>query len=159
MDSELSPILEALYRGDADAAAVARAERGELDVLEAAALGEVDELRRILAADPAAAGTWSSDGFTPLHYAAFFGHPDAARVLIDAGAELEAPSRNTQFAQDARPLHSAAAAREHEVARLLLEAGADPNAEQHGGFTPLRQADENDDEELAALLRQYGATR
>ena len=159
MDDELSPILEALYRGDADAAAGARADRGELDVLEAAALGDVDELARILAADPAAVAVWSPDGFTPLHYAAFFGRPDAACVLIDAGADLEAPSRNMQFAQDARPLHSAAAAREHEVARLLLEAGADPNAEQHGGFTPLRQAGENGDAELAALLRRYGATR
>jgi ankyrin repeat protein len=79
-------------------------------------------------------------------------------VLIEAGSDLEAPSRNTEFAQDARPLHSAAAAKQLDVCRTLLAAGADPNAVQHGGYTPLREAEENGDEELAELLRQHGAT-
>ena len=156
---ELSPILQALYRGDAEAAAAARAERDELDVFEAAALGEADELRRILAREPDAVTRWSADGFTALHYAAFFGHPEAARALIEAGSDIEAPSRNTEFAQDARPLHSAAAARQVDACRTLLVAGADPNAKQHGGYTPLQEAEENEDEELAELLRQHGATR
>jgi uncharacterized protein len=152
-----SELLLALYRGDAGAAEELRATRGELDVFEAAALGEVDELRRAIAADPAAVHAWSDDGFTPLHYAAFFGRPEAARLLVDAGADLEAPSRNDEFAKDARPLHSAAAGGERGVCRVLLEAGADPNATQHGGFTPLRQAEQNDDAELVELLRQHGA--
>jgi hypothetical protein len=67
---ELSPVLQALYRGDAEAAAAARADRGDrLDVFEAAALGDVGELRRIVAGDPEAVARWSPDGFTALHYA------------------------------------------------------------------------------------------
>jgi uncharacterized protein len=153
-----SDLLLALYRSDIATAEELRASRSELDVFEAAALGEIDELRRQLAADSSAVQGWSDDGFTPLHYAAFFGHSEAARLLVDAGADLEVPSRNEDFAKDARPLHSAAAGGEHEVCRVLLEAGANPNATQHGGFTPLRQAEQNGDAELAELLKQYGAT-
>ena len=153
-----SDLLLALYNGDIARATELRAERAELDVFEAAALGDLAELGRVLSNDPRQANRWSDDGFTPLHYAAFFGRPEAARTLIDAGAELEVPARNQEFALDARPLHSAAAGRQHEVCRVLLEAGADPNAVQHAGYTPLREAEENGDEELVALLRQYGAT-
>ena len=156
---ELPPILQALYRGDRAEAERLRAEPAELDVFEAAALGDVERLRVLLGADPALHQAWSPDGFTALHYAAFFGHPEAARALIEAGSDIEAPSRNTEFAQDARPLHSAAAARQVDACRTLLVAGADPNAKQHGGYTPLEEAEENEDEELAELLRQHGATR
>ena len=43
-----------------------------------------------------------------LHYPAFFGGLDVAEALLDAGADLEAVSRN---AMGARPLHSATAGR------------------------------------------------
>jgi uncharacterized protein len=104
-------------------------------------------------------GAWSPDGFTPLHYAVFFDGPAAARLLIERGADLEAPARNEEFAPQARPLHSAAAsAGRLDVCEVLLEAGADPNARQHGGYTPLREAEERDDRELVGLLRRYGAS-
>jgi len=154
-----SDFLQALYRGDTARAEELRAGRSELDVFEAAAIGEVDELRRVLASDPDQVHAWSDDGFTPLHYAAFFGHPEAARVLIDAGADLDAPSRNEEFAREARPLHSAVAAREADVCRILLEAGADPNATRRSGLTPLQQAVEHGDPQLAELLTQHGAMR
>jgi ankyrin repeat protein len=40
---------------------------------------------------------------------------------------------------------------------VLLEAGADPNARQHGGFTPLMGAEQNGDLDLAELLIRHGA--
>ncbi len=154
----LSAIMQALYEGDRERAEALRDGQDDLDVFEAAALGAVERLRPLLEADPALAGTWSPDGFTPLHYAAFFGGPEAARVLVEHGADLETPARNEEFAREARPLHSAAAAGRRDVCEVLLEAGADPNARQHGGFTPLREARQRQDEELVELLVRYGAS-
>jgi ankyrin repeat protein len=152
-----TPILQALYRGDREEAERLRREASELDLFEAAALGEVERLRKILEHEPEAVRVWSFDGFTALHYAAYFDGPDAARILIERGADVEAISRNEEFAREARPLHSAVAARRSDVAVVLLEAGADPNARQHEGFTPLMAAEQSGDLDLAETLIRHGA--
>jgi uncharacterized protein len=156
MTSELSPILEALYKGDRERARALAAEADSLDVLETAALGDA-RLEQLLGEDPEGARMWSPDGFTALHYAAFFGSPEAVRALVAAGADLEARSTNQEFAPEATPLHSAVAAGRMDNAEVLLEAGADPNARQHGGFTPLMEAEQRGDLDLAELLIQHGA--
>jgi ankyrin repeat protein len=152
-----SPILAALYTGDRESAQALRAEAAALDVFEAAALGDVERLDELLNEEPELARQWSSDGFTPLHYAAFFGTPAAVTVLLAAGADLEAPARNEELAPAARPLHSAVAAGRLDNAEALLAAGADPNARQHGGFTPLMAAEQCGNLDLAELLISHGA--
>lgn len=153
----ISALMLCLYRGQTAVAEAIRAARNEIDVFEATALGDAETVRGLLRQDKARVGEWSPDGFTPLHHAAFFGHSEVAKLLIEAGADIEAPSRNQQFALDARPLHSAAAARELGMCAVLLDAGADPNARQHGEFTPLLEAAQNGDEALADLLLSHGA--
>jgi ankyrin repeat protein len=157
MASELGPVLEALYRGERDRAGELAAEAGSLNVFEAAALGDAARLEELLREDSERAKAPSADGFTALHYAAFFGSPEAVRALVAAGADVEARSTNEEFAPEATPLHSAAAAGRHDNAQALLEAGADPNARQHGGFTPLMQAEQRGDLDLAELLIGHGA--
>jgi uncharacterized protein len=156
MASALGPVLEALYAGERARAEELGAE-SELDVFEAAALGEAARLEELLRAETALVRAWSPDGFTALHYASFFGSPEAIRLLLAAGADLEAPARNGEFAPEARPLHSAVAAGRADTAEALLEAGADPNARQHGGFTPLMAAEQAGNLELAELLIRHGA--
>jgi uncharacterized protein len=157
MPDELSAILQALYRGDRAEAERMRGESGGLDVFDASALGDGERLRQLLDADPELVRAWSIDGFTPLHYAAYFDGPGAACLLVQRGADIEAPSRNQEFAVEARPLHSAVAAGRSDVAEVLLEAGADPNARQGGGFTPLMATEQSGDLDLAELLIRHGA--
>jgi ankyrin repeat protein len=157
MASELGPILEALYRGERDEARELAVAAESLNVFEAAALGDAGRLEELLGSEAAVARAWSPDGFTALHYAAFFGSPEAVRALVAAGADLEARSTNEEFAPEATPLHSAVAAGRMDNAEALLEAGSDPNARQHGGFTPLMEAEHRGDLDLAEMLIRYGA--
>jgi len=149
----MSEIMQALYRGD-DGTARRLAETAELDVFEAAALGDVARLGELLAADPTLAQARSGDDFTALHYAAFFDGPETALLLLEHGADVNAFADNEI---GVHPLNSAAAAGRREVAAILLEHGADPNARTSRGFTPLDAAREKGDEKLAELLRAHGA--
>jgi len=125
-----------------------------LDGLDRAALGDADGLRTALAVEDDLVTRRSADGFTALHYACFFGGPEVTKLLLDHGAEPNAPAEN---ASHVRPLHSAAAARDAASAARLLAAGADPDAQQAGGFTALHAAAQHDDAELAGALLRAGA--
>ena len=126
-----------------------------LDVFDAAAVGRVRGLEALLAGDAELARAWSPDGFTALHYAAFFGEAQSARLLLESGAEVGVVARNENI--HVTPLHSAAAGGHAELVRLLLENGADPNAPQDGGATPLHSAAQNDDRESVEALLAAGA--
>jgi ankyrin repeat protein len=154
----MSELLQALYRGQDERVQELLAANAQLDVFEAAALGRTDRLRELLDKDPSLANAWADDGFQPLGLASFFGHTDAAQLLVEQGAAVNSASRNDMMVM---PLHSAAAAADpevrYEIAKLLLEAGADPNARQQDEYTPLMAADQHGDTRLRELLVEHGA--
>jgi ankyrin repeat protein len=153
-ENGVSALLLALYHGRAASVEALRAAVAELDVFEAAALGETGRLLELLDADPELVNRYAPDGFTPLQLASFFGNPEAAALLLDRGAESNAVAKN---AMRVTALHSAAAARETAIVRLLLDNGADPNAQQEGGYTALHAAAQHGDRELAEVLLSHGA--
>ena len=154
-DKGLSAVRAALYAHEQDVADVLLEAKPELDVFDAAAVGDVDRLTELLDADPNLVDAWSEDGFTPLHLAAFFNRGSAARLLLDRGAEVGAVAKNDMKVQ---PLHSAVAGRSMDIVAALLVAGADPNARQEGGFTPLMAAEEQEKEgDMVRLLMDHGA--
>ena len=154
--ADVSEPMQALYEGDRERAERLLAERDRIDVFEAAAFGRLERLRELVETDPAQAASFSPDGFTALHFAAFFAQPEAAALLLERGADASARARNAMAVE---PLHSAAAADQTAIARMLLDAGADPNALQEGGFVPLHAAAQNGNAELVNLLLERGADR
>jgi uncharacterized protein len=128
-----------------------------VNLFEASALGLGDRVSALLEQDPAAVHSYSHDGWTPLHLAAFFGHEAAARLLIAGGADVNARSRSERFARSNTPLHAAAANRQTAVAELLVTHGADVNARDGSGFTPLGLAASNKNDLMVIMLLERGA--
>jgi uncharacterized protein len=150
----ISLLMHSLYRGRRDLAELIASKKKALDIFEAAALGRLDRLKECLRDDASAINSRSKDGFTALHFACFFGQPDAARLLLEHGAAADAVATNpTQV----MPLHSAASSRNLEAARLLLEHGAPVNARQQAGWVPIHAAAQNGDRPMVELLLQHGA--
>jgi ankyrin repeat protein len=153
-DNGVSGLMLSQYHGAQDATAAIRAARAELDVFEAATLGDVDRLHELLHEEPSLVEARSPDDATALHFAAFFTQPETARLLADHGADVHAVSPTFG---SVTPLHSAAAGGSTEIVHLLLAAGADPNARQNLGFTALHAAAQNGDAAMARDLLDHGA--
>ncbi|PRW58881.1 ankyrin repeat [Chlorella sorokiniana] len=85
-------------------------------------------------------------GQTALHVAALWGSVEAAKELLDQGADV-----NCENARGSTPLHFAAAAksRTREICELLLDAGADTGFSDLQGRMPYEMAESD---EIRALL-------
>lgn len=121
----------------------------------ACALGMTEEVVRHLDADRSLLTQRTSDGWTPLHLAAFFGQPVVAQFLLARGADALARSSNRM---ENLPIHAAAAARQAAIVELLLAAGTPVNATQHGGYTALHSAAQNHDQATLDVLQRYGGS-
>ena len=132
--------MSAIYHGHRTVAAALVELGAEVDAFAAAALGDLAALQLALSQQPDAVNAFAYDGWTPLHLAAFFGAVGAATLLVDAGADLHAASRNSL---KNTPLHAAAAGKHERIAILLLERGGNPDTADAGGFTPRQIAHEN----------------
>ncbi len=130
-------------------------ERGvPLDFFAACMAGAGDRVKEMLDADPTLTNSYSHDGWTPLHLAAFFAQPCAVDALLARGANVNARARN---ATNNMPLHAGASGRDMAVVRALVEHGADVNARQEGGWTALHAAALSGDVEMARFLISKGA--
>ncbi len=126
------------------------------DLADAAQTGDTARLKALLDHNRSFASMPDEQGYTPLHYTAYFGHVDAARYLLSIGADLTAVTLDPLRSH---PLHAAASSGNVELAGLLLDAGADPNAEQTGQWTPLHSAAAGGHEAIVRMLMERGSDR
>jgi ankyrin repeat protein len=128
--------------------------------------GEVDALRGLLREHPGLAAARLTDekggSSTPLHAATdwpgyFPRGPEIVAVLIDAGADPNAPVEGSWHAET--PLHWAASSDDVEVARALIDGGADIEASgaSIAGGPPLDDAIGYGCWQVARLLVERGA--
>ncbi|MCC6485977.1 MAG: ankyrin repeat domain-containing protein [Candidatus Hydrogenedentes bacterium] len=152
-----SPLLYAAYRGHRDLVEVLIEFGAEPDIFEAATLGDVTRVSRILKADASQARALSGDGWTALHLAAHFDQREAALLLLERGAHVNAPSSDKSLAPRNTPLHAACASSRYEMALILLENGASPDATQSNGMTPLHIAAAGPNPAIVQLLLERDA--
>jgi ankyrin repeat protein len=79
-----------------------------------------------------------SGGLTPLVFAARENDIESAKILLDAGADV---NQTTEYGWT--PLLTAVNNRNYKLAALLLERGANPKLANKGGWTPLYLATDN----------------
>jgi ankyrin repeat protein len=144
----------AAYCRNKSAIKILRSRKNELDLYEAASTGDIDTVTTLIGQGRQPVNSFSTDGFTPLGLASFFGYIEIVKFLLDAGADPNIASNNQL---KVAPLHSACAISNYEIAELLIKHGADVNAKQTQGVTPLHSAAHNGQPALAKLLIENGA--
>src|SRR5262249_27247248 len=109
----------------------------EKELFRAVKAGNSTRVQELLQADPSLVHAADAAGGTPLHHAAWNGPGEVARLLLAAGADVNAQSRNTHYG--GTPLHAAAHGNQRAVAGLLLARRADPRARSGNDRTPLQE--------------------
>ena len=113
----------------------------------AAEEGDIEAVKKHLAAGAnknVRAGKWRD---TPLHRAAFWGYTEVVELLINNEVDVNAKDK-----YGCTPLHDAAEYSHLEIAEMLINRAPDMNALANNGDTPLDLANG----ETADLLRKHG---
>ncbi|MGJ4751752.1 ankyrin repeat domain-containing protein [Leptospira kmetyi] len=156
----ITPVLFSLYYGKLDISKEIYDLNSERNLFEAAALGDLEQTKRIVASSPETINSLSKDGWSALHLAAYFGHLEIVKFLVASGADLSLTSKS-KLSYGNTALHSAVATGKKAVVELLLEKGADANALQNpGAITPLHiAASRSGSIEIIQLLLKKGADK
>jgi len=114
---------------------------------EAVRADDVQEARKMIAANRNIVNTKNELGSTPLHIAATSPAPDMEKLLIEKGAAVNAKDN-----YGITPLHIAAFSGHKDNLNLLIAKGADVHARDNKGKTALDYADQVPNREISAIL-------
>jgi ankyrin repeat protein len=127
--------------------------QGDTPLHEACEEGNVHVIRAILDRRPDLINMPGQGRFTPILLALRRNRIDAAMLLLERGADLNAPAPHGQ-----PPLwYAASMPRRPDLMDAILRAGANPNIQDYEGNTPLHVAVERGNAELVDMLFRAGA--
>jgi ankyrin repeat protein len=131
----------------------------KVDLFSAVAIGDVEQVRRLLKLDPKSADSRGPDGYPALHFAVGMDYKDIIAALLEAGCDVNIRSKSkTTGHLGETALHSAAFWGRYEIAKQLIDAKADVNARSDRKSTPLHDAARMANVKLTQLLLENGAT-
>lgn len=137
------------YRGPGGVSPLHQAVRGHYDDKTK------HEIATLLVRHGADTNFRDESGYTPLHYAAFYGVPGMCRFLAANGSRLDARDRNRET-----PLHWAVRATEAApVVTALLDLGADIGLRNRYRQTPVQVARQERRGKAYGALQQFISTR
>jgi ankyrin repeat protein len=115
----------------------------------------ISELLRL--AGENAVNATNCDGVTALHQAAFHGHAECLKRLIEFGANVNAVTNRSCFILGPTALHFAAGQGHAECIEILCRAGAKVNEKDPNGLTPLHRAAAKGHLDCIKKLIEFGA--
>lgn len=121
----------------------------KFSIFDLVALGELEELKKLLRESPSLAHEKQKSKWTPIFFAKRL---DIAEALLSHGASLDEVDDDGYTA-----LHAAAGWSDETVIDLFLSKKCPVNAKTSAGFTPLHEAVEFDRVDAARLLLERGA--
>jgi ankyrin repeat protein len=110
-------------------------------------------IRELLGAHPELVNARDEFGNPPLHEAADWGNAETLRVLISAGADVNATEESSRITV----LEKAAGSGVVAKAQVLIESGADVNASDRDGVTPLTAGIGSGNPRMVEMLLKRGA--
>ncbi|KAM9336972.1 poly [ADP-ribose] polymerase tankyrase-2 [Symphorus nematophorus] len=122
------------------------------ELFEACRSGDLERVRKLLAAENVNSRDTAGRKSTPLHFAAGFGRKDVVDFLLQNGANVHARDDGGLIS-----LHNACSFGHAEVVSLLLHHGADANARDNWNYTPLHEAAIKGKIDVCIVLLQHGA--
>ncbi|MGH9840642.1 MAG: ankyrin repeat domain-containing protein [Blastocatellia bacterium] len=126
--------------------------RGDFAPLMLAAINGKVRMTRALLKAGAKPDAANKNGWTALHYAAFYDHSEVIKALLEARPPVEALSRDR-----VTPLMTAVRNGHAGTAKALLDGGANIEAESLNGYRPLMMAAASGSRETVKLLLEKGA--
>ncbi|NUQ62975.1 MAG: ankyrin repeat domain-containing protein [Pirellulales bacterium] len=138
--------------------ALLRKRGATLDLFSAVAIGDVEQVRALLAQDPKRANTLGHDGYPAIHFAIDMNHRAMVTALLTAGCDVNLRNKSDYTGwKGETPLHTAASWGRTEIAAQLIAAKADVNAIDEHHCTPLHGAAGSGSLVVVRLLVHSGA--
>lgn len=122
------------------------------EIHDAVRENDIERVKTLLKEDPSLLNALDDNSMTPLNTAAFGGHPELVRMLLENGADISIGD-----VDNSQPIHCAAISGNVQVAELLLAHGADVNEADNNGATPLTFATGRGHLEMIRYLVEHGA--
>ena len=127
--------------------------QGGMSALHFAGFLGADQVIPLLVEKGAPINLRDNDGRTALHLAAYAGQTSAVAALMGQKADPEVQENTGKMTA----LHFAVAQKKSETVQALLEKGAQPSPEEKNGYTPLFIAENENLDDIVALLEKYDA--
>lgn len=151
----IPPLREAVLYENPDVVKALLAAGAKEDFFTNVALGKLEAVRTVLLADPTRATRPDGWSRVPLDYAAATGQMEIAKLLLHAGAPVNAGAEENSWRE--LPLHWAVRHGHAAMVELLLTAGSSPNAAVYPEATPLHIAAELGLADVARVLLAHKA--